>query len=161
MNSQSPLAELLVYIAAAKSESAGAGPQGDEARSGRNHALELPAIDYFRRTWSKVSTNRLLRESRQFVPENAGPLNSSQLVHRSLALMHDVSPDYLHHLLLYVDGLSWMEQLKQGSSGGLGTKAGSTKTGSTKAASAKGGKAVRRAGTASKGFGRSGAAKKA
>lgn len=150
MNSQSPLAELLVYMAAAKSESAGAVHRGDEADLRTNHALELPAIDYFRRTWSKVSTKRLLRESRQFVPENAGPLNSSQLVHRALALMHDVSPDYLHHLLLHVDGLAWMEQLKEGGAGGPGTKAGSTKGGSSKASSGKGGKAVRRAGAASK-----------
>ncbi len=45
------------------------------------------------------------------VPANAGPLNSSSLVHRSLALMREVSPGYLRHFLSYVDALAWPGQL--------------------------------------------------
>lgn len=33
------------------------------------------------------------------------------LVHRSMALMRSLSPDYLAHFLAYVDDLSWLEQL--------------------------------------------------
>jgi hypothetical protein len=72
---------------------------------------ELPVIDYFRETWSKVSTNRQLRQSQEDVPENAGPLNSSHLAHRALSLMRELSPGYLRQFLSYVDALSWMEQI--------------------------------------------------
>jgi hypothetical protein len=43
------------------------------------------------------------------VPKNAGPLNSSSLVHRSLSLMREVSPEYLQHFLGYLDSLAWLE----------------------------------------------------
>ena len=45
---------------------------------------------------------------------NAGPLNSSSLVHRSLSLMSELSPGYLQQFLSYVDALSWMEQMNGG-----------------------------------------------
>ena len=44
------------------------------------------------------------------VPENAGPLNSQHLVHRSLTLMRDLSPEYLNRFMSYVDALSWLDQ---------------------------------------------------
>src|SRR5690606_829749 len=40
---------------------------------------ELPLLDEFRQTWTRLSTDRQLRQSEQLVPENAGPLNSSHL----------------------------------------------------------------------------------
>lgn len=52
-----------------------------------------------------------MRRSLDQVPGNAGPLNSSSLVHRSLSLMHALSPGYLQQFLSYVDALSWMEQM--------------------------------------------------
>ncbi|MFM0493719.1 DUF2894 domain-containing protein [Paraburkholderia caledonica] len=75
---------------------------------------ELPALDYFRETWAKVRTEKQLRQSLQPAPGNAGPLNSSSLVHRSLSLMRELSPGYLKQFLSYVDALSWMEQLSGG-----------------------------------------------
>src|SRR5690606_2908910 len=57
------------------------------------------------------STGLRLRQSQLQVPENAGPLNSSHLIHRSLLLMQERSPGYLQHFLSYIDTLSWMEQL--------------------------------------------------
>jgi hypothetical protein len=138
VNSASPLAELLAYMADAKSASHLAA-SGSTAAGGRDSGrAEPPSIDYFRRTWSKVSTNRLLRESQAHVPDNAGPLNSSQLVHRALSVMRDVSPDYLHHVLLYVDALSWMEQFKD-----VGKNDGGTRI-STKGGGRKAGNGVRR-----------------
>ncbi|MYZ42666.1 DUF2894 domain-containing protein [Schauerella aestuarii] len=74
---------------------------------------ELPAIDYFREAWASVSTNKQLRQSQAHVPDNAGPLNSSHLVHRSLSLMRTLSPGYVRQFLSYVDALSWMDQLNQ------------------------------------------------
>ncbi|WP_134166645.1 DUF2894 domain-containing protein [Paraburkholderia caballeronis] len=75
---------------------------------------ELEMLDYFRKTWSRVSAERQVRQSRDQVPTNAGPLNSSSLVHRSLSLMRELSPGYLEQFLSYVDALSWMEQLNGG-----------------------------------------------
>jgi hypothetical protein len=76
---------------------------------------ELEVLDYFRETWSRVSTEKQLRHSLAHVPGNAGPLNSSSLVHRSLSLMRELSPGYLQQFLSYVDALSWMEQMNGGS----------------------------------------------
>ena len=56
-----------------------------------------------------------MRQSLEQVPGNAGPLNSSSLVHRSLSLMRELSPGYLQQFLSYVDALSWMEQMNGGS----------------------------------------------
>jgi hypothetical protein len=72
---------------------------------------EMELLDYFRATWSRLSAERQLRQSEDLVPRNAGPLNSSSLVHRSLSLMRELSPGYLQHFLLYVDALSWVEQM--------------------------------------------------
>ena len=80
---------------------------------------ELAELDYFREIWSKVRTEKQLRQSFEQVPGNAGPLNSSSLVHRSLSLMRELSPGYLKQFLAYVDALSWMEQMNGG-----GTPAG-------------------------------------
>jgi hypothetical protein len=75
---------------------------------------ELEVLDYFREIWSKVSTERQLRQSLEQVPGNAGPLNSSSLVHRSLSLMRELSPGYLQQFLSYVEALSWIEQMNGG-----------------------------------------------
>lgn len=105
-----PLVDLLNYIHKQTAEA-------DAHRTLRKVALqratypELPEIDYFRDALSKVSTNRQVRQSLERVPENAGPLNSNHLVHRSLLMMRELSPGYLRHFLAYVDGLSWMEQV--------------------------------------------------
>jgi|GEM_PF-98548 len=75
---------------------------------------ELPELDYFRQTWARVRAEGQVRQSLQPAPGNAGPLNSSSLVHRSLSLMRELSPGYLKQFLSYVDALSWMEQLSGG-----------------------------------------------
>ena len=103
-----PLAELVDYIAS--------HPQAGDERVALSAAVrsELKALDYFRETWSKVSAEKQVRVSLEQVPGNAGPLNSSSLVHRSLALMRELSPGYLQQFLAYVDALSWMEQITGG-----------------------------------------------
>src|SRR5262249_2931114 len=75
---------------------------------------ELPAVGEFQKIWSRIRTESQLRQSLEQTPENAGPLNSSALVHRSMALMRDASPGYLRHFLSYIDDLSWMERLGDG-----------------------------------------------
>jgi len=81
----------------------------------RSSYPEMEVLDYFRKTWTKVSTERQFRQSLAQVPGNAGPLNSSSLVHRSLSLMRELSPGYLQQFLSYIDALSWMEQMNGGS----------------------------------------------
>lgn len=71
----------------------------------------LPALEGFRKTWAALHAERQLRQTLEYVPENAGPLNSSALVHRSIELMRELSPGYLRHFLAYVDDLSWMERM--------------------------------------------------
>jgi hypothetical protein len=75
---------------------------------------DLELLDYFREVWSKLSTTSQLQQSLKQVPGNAGPLNSSSLVHRALSLMHELSPGYLQQFLAYADALSWMEQINGG-----------------------------------------------
>jgi len=100
-----PLADLLSYMAKqAPHKYAGKPPGGMLSE-------ELPEVDYFQKTWSRLSTGLRLQQSKRQVPENAGPLNSSHLIHRSLLLMQERSPGYLQHFLSYIDTLSWMEQL--------------------------------------------------
>ncbi|MDP9581525.1 UNVERIFIED_ORG: hypothetical protein J2791_000806 [Burkholderia contaminans] len=71
-------------------------------------------IDYFRTMWSKVRTEQQYRQSLDQVPRNAGPLNSNSLVHRSLATMRELSPEYLQQFLSYIDALAWLEDLAGG-----------------------------------------------
>ncbi|WP_144063580.1 DUF2894 domain-containing protein [Caballeronia insecticola] len=75
------------------------------------HADPAELLDALRSIWSTVSAEKRLRESQAQVPKNAGPLNSNSLVHRSLSLMREVSPEYLQHFLGFIDALSWMEAL--------------------------------------------------
>lgn len=84
------------------------------AARGADSYPELPVLDDFKRLWTRLRTESQLRESLEQVPANAGPLNSGTLVHRSIALMRDVSPAYLQHFVAYVDALSWMEQMGYG-----------------------------------------------
>ncbi|MDR5753505.1 MULTISPECIES: DUF2894 domain-containing protein [unclassified Caballeronia] len=97
--SRGPLGDLLDHI------------ENEAPAGGRASYPELELLEYFRQTWSSVSADKQVRQSLEQVPGNAGPLNSSSLVHRSLSLMRELSPGYLQHFLSYVDALSWMEQL--------------------------------------------------
>ena len=111
-SSREGLKDLVAYIAAnhASSEDGGASA-GNPARPMPRSYPELAILDEFREIWSRVSTDRQLRQSEHQVPKNAGPLNSNILVHRSLSLMREVSPGYLRQFLSYADALSWLEQL--------------------------------------------------
>ncbi|WP_158938843.1 DUF2894 domain-containing protein [Burkholderia sp. S171] len=90
------------------------GPAAGHALPRPSSYPDMEVLDYFRKTWTQVSTERQFRQSLAQVPGNAGPLNSSSLVHRSLALMRELSPGYLQQFLSYIDALSWMEQMNGG-----------------------------------------------
>ncbi len=89
----SPLAQLNRDIAAT-------APPGRELRSAQS----------FRDTWSRICAEDEVTQAVEQGPENAGPLNSHRLVLRTLALMRDLSPDYLRRFLSHADSLLWLEQ---------------------------------------------------
>ncbi|MEC5218571.1 hypothetical protein RCH09_003543 [Actimicrobium sp. GrIS 1.19] len=71
---------------------------------------ELNAIRNFRNTWSRLSAQQQVAQSLEQAPKNAGPINSHMLVLRSLALMREISPDYLNQFVSYADTLLRLEQ---------------------------------------------------
>lgn len=71
---------------------------------------ELKSAQYFRNTWSKLSLNKQVTQALDQVPRNAGPINSHMLVLRSLALMREISPDYLDRFMSYADTLLSLDQ---------------------------------------------------
>ena len=107
------LAELVDHLAR-HSSSDGNGPLTSDVALGLSSLPELKTLSYFRSTWSRLSANRRLRQSLATMPENAGPLNSQHLVHRSLTLMRELSPEYLHRFMSYVDALWWVDQANGG-----------------------------------------------
>ena len=74
--------------------------------------VELETLPFFRRTWSRLSADQRLAQSLAALPENAGPLNSHHLVHRSLTLMRELSPGYFDHFVAHVDALLSLQQGK-------------------------------------------------
>lgn len=74
---------------------------------------ELKTIRNFRNTWSKLSVDKQVAQALEQAPRNAGPINSHMLVLRSLALMREVSPDYLNRFITYADTLLCLDQGEQ------------------------------------------------
>lgn len=76
-------------------------------------AADAKTVQFFKRTWSRLSADQRLAQSRAALPDNAGPLNSQHLVHRALLLMRELSPEYLEQFVGYVDALQWVEQANE------------------------------------------------
>ena len=94
--------------------------EGGIAQTGVMHAMPasdhsasptLPALDAIRRTWAQLRNASHLQHIVAEVPEDAGPMHSTVLVHRAIALMHEAAPAYLQHFLGYVDALAGLERL--------------------------------------------------
>lgn len=102
--SLSALAALTRYLAQHSGESVTSDPGA---------VTELKAIRNFRTTWSQLSVEKQLGQAIEQAPENAGPLNSHMLVLRSLAMMRDISPDYLSRFMSYADTLLCLDQAAQ------------------------------------------------
>jgi Protein of unknown function (DUF2894) len=105
----------LVDLIASQAAARGGSLAADDVALQPSCLPELEALDDFKKIWSKVRTESQVRQSLEQVPENAGPLNSGSLVHRSITLMRELSPGYLQQFLSYVDALSWIEQMNGGS----------------------------------------------
>lgn len=116
LSARGALADVVDYIASQAplpdaAPTSGAAPRSTPRDTSR---VEPKLIDYFRDTWTRVSASQQLQQSLERVPEHAGPLNSSHLVHRSLTLMREMSPAYFEQFLSYVDALTWLEQMHGG-----------------------------------------------
>jgi Protein of unknown function (DUF2894) len=100
----------------AKPRDAAPAAASTSAAAARPVPLPMPAdrtLEFFKRTWSRLSAEQRLAQSRATLPDNAGPLNSHHLVHRALTLMQGLSPAYLEHFVGYVDALQWLEQASE------------------------------------------------
>jgi hypothetical protein len=87
-------------------------PENTDARMTENAGprSELKTIRNFRNTWAKLSVDKQVAQALEQAPKNAGPINSHMLVLRSLALMRDISPDYLNRFMSYADTLLCLDQ---------------------------------------------------
>lgn len=77
------------------------------------HSDSMPPLrsaQRFHELWQRIRTEDEIREAVARGPENAGPLNSHRLVLRALALMQQLSPDYLRHFVVHADTLMWLDR---------------------------------------------------
>lgn len=88
------------------------GPAPDASRAGNAAWPELPALQGFRALWAQLRSEDQLRRALAPAPADAGPLNSTTLVHRTLVLMREESPGYLRHFTAYVDALACLQDLQ-------------------------------------------------
>jgi hypothetical protein len=130
-SARGPIAELLDRLTHSTGAHGETRP-GGSAEAALGAAPQLKTVRYFKRTWDRLSTEQRLADSLTKAPKNAGPLNSQRLVHRSLSLMRDVSPEYLNHLVSYVDTLLWLDRATGGGATTRTTGAAHT-TGDTRA----------------------------
>lgn len=103
----SPLAELTRQLV--QQPPTGACANADAPDAGASSRPELKSVQYFRDTWSQLSLDRQMAQALAQAPENAGPLNSQQLVLRALSVMRTLSPDYFQHFMAYANSLLWLE----------------------------------------------------
>jgi Protein of unknown function (DUF2894) len=102
---KSPLGDLL--------EEMGVVQNAQQAMNDQHHLVlpqALKAIQQFGSTWSELSIDSQVTQAIDQAPENAGPLNSHNLVLRSIAQMREISPAYLNRFITYIDTLMCLEQ---------------------------------------------------
>lgn len=110
--SRAPLRELARYIAQHTPEALDASAGGGWP-SAAGSRPELKSVRQFRNTWSKLSVDKQVTQALGQAPRNAGPINSHNLVLRSLALMREISPDYLNRFMSYADALLCLDHSDQ------------------------------------------------
>jgi hypothetical protein len=93
--------------------SAAAARAAQSAPAGGADPEELASARSFRRAWARERSAGQVDQALARGPANAGPLNSHALVLQSLALMRQLSPDYLQHFLAHVESLQWLEQARE------------------------------------------------
>ena len=82
--------------------SGGSAPQG---------LGEMKSVQQFKQAWGRMQVQDQVGHALTQGPVNAGPLNSHQLVLRTLGMMQSLSPDYLHHFMGHLDTLLRLDSL--------------------------------------------------
>ena len=106
------LAELVAQLEPALASAAGHPPAQhamSRASAASSPTLELKTVRESRATWARMSVDKQLALAMKQAPANAGPINSHMLVLRSLAMMQEISPDYLSRIVSYVDTLLFLD----------------------------------------------------
>jgi hypothetical protein len=111
----SPLAQLVQALQPQTLINSPAHTEGEPlprmlADDDRASMADLPSVRRFSEVWSKISAQQQVDLALGRGPENAGPLNSHQLMLRTLTLMRTLSPDYLRRFLSQMDALLWLGQ---------------------------------------------------
>jgi hypothetical protein len=107
-NEPSPLAQLNQYIRGAPPTRRGAAEPPEV-----HEPDELASARRFKRAWSGNHLHDKVEQAASRKPANAGPLNSHLLVLHSLALMGELSDDYLRRFLVQVESLQWLDQASE------------------------------------------------
>ena len=108
-----PLAQLNRHIEQASQHQAGFAGTGRRPGNELADRAEMKSLRGFRQAWARVAAQDQLDKAVGRGPQNAGPLNSHVLVLRSLALMRELSPDYLRRFMSHLDALLWLDQANQ------------------------------------------------
>jgi hypothetical protein len=103
-----PFVQLNHYIRGLRPAAAAGAPLGTA-----DDPHELDSVRRFRRAWASGRTQDQLEQAVSRKPANAGPLNSHALVLESLALMAELSTDYLRRFLGQVETLQWLERVAE------------------------------------------------
>lgn len=91
---QSPLATLLTRL-----------------RGDGEAPVELKALAPIREAQAKQQLAARIQHAITHTPGDAGPLNAHRQVARALAALQEVSPEYLEHLVTYLDDLMVLEKI--------------------------------------------------
>ncbi|RZI42638.1 DUF2894 domain-containing protein [Herbaspirillum sp. HC18] len=99
-------------------------PENGDSRPQENAGSrpELKTLRNFRNTWSKLSVDIQVARVLEQAPKNAGPINSHMLALRSLALMREISPDYLNRFMSYAETLLSLDQCETEKPGNPGSQ---------------------------------------
>ncbi|AOW14173.1 hypothetical protein LPB72_06375 [Hydrogenophaga crassostreae] len=105
-----------------------AGSRAPGGLMAQTRPQDLKSAVRFRETWARISAETEVDQAAIRAPENAGPLNAHNLVLRTLALMRELSPDYLRRFMGHTESLLWLDQaygqLKQPAGKGRSLKNG-------------------------------------
>lgn len=92
-------------------QSPATGTENTAAASSPARPVEMKSVQQFRQSWHRMKVQDQVEHALQQGPANAGPLNSHRLVLRTLGLMQDLSPAYLHHFMSHLDTMLQLDTM--------------------------------------------------
>lgn len=73
---------------------------------------DLKALAPIREAQARQQMAARIQHAISHTPGDAGPLNAHRQVARALAALQDISPEYLEHLVTYLDDLMVLEKIR-------------------------------------------------